>query len=154
MIRQVRFRLPLLAIVFIAAVWTVRAAYSETESNTACAPLPAGLVSWWPGEGNANDEVDVFNRGLSGSEIQAIYNAGGAGKCGSQGFTGVYIPFVVKPAKPPAKILQNGNFEAGPVDWGQLSSNGWQLILKASNLLVSPYIITPFHRNIVIKRSM
>ncbi|HEX8747700.1 MAG TPA: LamG domain-containing protein, partial [Pyrinomonadaceae bacterium] len=30
------------------------------------------------------DEVDVFNRALSASEIQAIYNAGSAGKCAPQ----------------------------------------------------------------------
>src|SRR5439155_18937515 len=26
--------------------------------NPSCAPAPPGLVSWWPGEGNANDVVD------------------------------------------------------------------------------------------------
>ncbi len=31
----------------------------------------------------AIDEVDVFNRALAASEIQAIYNAGSAGKCGA-----------------------------------------------------------------------
>ncbi len=31
----------------------------------------------------AMDEVEIFNRALSSSEIQAIYNAGSAGKCGS-----------------------------------------------------------------------
>ena len=31
------------------------------------------------------DEVDVFNRALAASEVQAIYNAGSAGKCGVGG---------------------------------------------------------------------
>ena len=33
---------------------------------------------FWQGQ---IDEVEVFNRGLSASEVQAIYNAGSAGKC-------------------------------------------------------------------------
>ena len=31
-----------------------------------CAPLPAGIVSWWPAEGNANDVVDGNNGTLQG----------------------------------------------------------------------------------------
>ncbi|MGO8927272.1 MAG: hypothetical protein ACLQU3_10325, partial [Limisphaerales bacterium] len=31
-----------------------------------CVPPPEGLVSWWPGEGNANDIVGTNNGTLSG----------------------------------------------------------------------------------------
>jgi len=38
----------------------------------------AGFGSWWSGR---IDEVELFNRALSQPEIQAIVNAGSAGKC-------------------------------------------------------------------------
>ena len=33
------------------------------------------------------DEVQIFNRVLSASEIQAIYQAGSAGECKPEGYT-------------------------------------------------------------------
>jgi subtilase family serine protease len=38
------------------------------------------------------DEVEIFNRALTGSEIQAIYNAGGAGNCKPNFTTQTVIP--------------------------------------------------------------
>src|SRR5258708_26090521 len=33
---------------------------------TNCAPAPSGLISWWPGEGNANDVADANSGTLHG----------------------------------------------------------------------------------------
>ncbi len=56
------------------------------------ASLPSDLgsvtsIGAWTGDGNSFfkgriDEVETFNRALTQSEIQAIFNAGSAGKCG------------------------------------------------------------------------
>ena len=46
----------------------------------------------------------------------------------------VYLPLLTKP---PAII--NGDFESGPVAWGQYSSNGWALIVQSDELLVPPH---------------
>src|SRR2546425_64770 len=44
---------------------------------------PVGSSDLWGGRRHLGglDEVSIYNRALSASEIQAIYNAGGAGKC-------------------------------------------------------------------------
>jgi len=62
------------------------------------------------------DEVEIFNRALSASEILAIYNAGSAGKCKACDM----VPFVVEKAKIEFKkkpyddkIHAKGKFELG-----------------------------------------
>lgn len=52
----------------------------------ACAPVPAGIVSWWPGEGSAADITPTGNNGvLNGSvtfvpgEVNLAFNFEGAG---------------------------------------------------------------------------
>lgn len=45
------------------------------------------------------DEVEIYNRALSTSEIQAIYNAGGAGKCNCKFATGANLA-ITKTATP------------------------------------------------------
>ena len=39
--------------------------YGRAEGQT-CVPAPAGLVGWWPGNGNANDAVAGNNGQLAG----------------------------------------------------------------------------------------
>lgn len=46
----------------------------------------------------------------------------------------IYIPYVAVPS-----VIFNGDFERGPVGWGQYSANGWPLILDTSVLPVSPH---------------
>ncbi|MBS1793246.1 MAG: carboxypeptidase regulatory-like domain-containing protein [Acidobacteria bacterium] len=67
-------------ILYVDGVAAGSAAYSE--------PINLSSVSNYIGGGNGSamwdgllDEVEIFNRGLSPTEIQAIYNAGSAGKC-------------------------------------------------------------------------
>ena len=42
------------------------ALYAPMVSAQTCAPPPSGLVSWWPGQGNANDNLGVNNGILEG----------------------------------------------------------------------------------------
>jgi hypothetical protein len=42
------------------------AAAPRASSPPCCAPVPAGIVAWWPGEGNVNDIVGGFNGTLAG----------------------------------------------------------------------------------------
>ena len=58
-------------------------------------PVRIGIVN----EGSFNypfngliDEVQIYNRGLSATEILAIYNAGGAGTCKGYTFSGFFPP--------------------------------------------------------------
>ena len=57
------------------------------ESATSCASPPAGLVSWWPGQGNAND-ITGTNNGtqLSGAtfapgEVGSAFSFNGSNQC-------------------------------------------------------------------------
>ena len=53
--------------------------------STPGVPLEIGVRD--PGLGGGGffsggmDELEIFNRALTGAEVQAIYNAGSAGKC-------------------------------------------------------------------------
>ena len=62
-------RAPLVALlVFLAVLANTQQAQAQV-----CAPTPAGLVSWWPGDGNAKDMVGG-NDGtlLNGASATAI----------------------------------------------------------------------------------
>ncbi len=53
-----------------------------------------------------------------------------------------YLPLVVRNYAPPVTDvpLVNGDFESGPwVGWSEYSENGWDLVLPASSLLVTPH---------------
>lgn len=67
-----------------------------TEQFTGAADFLDGAV----------DEVEIFNRALSASEIQAIFNAGGAGKCKA-----TQVEIDIKPGSDPNSINlgSNGN---------------------------------------------
>ena len=53
------------------------------------------------------DEVEIYNRALSAAEIQAIFNAGSAGKCKDSGITEVTID--IKPGSSPNSINPKSN---------------------------------------------
>jgi hypothetical protein len=60
-------------------------------SPTSCAPAPAGLIGWWPGEGNANDSVGTNNGVLEGGASFATGEVGQAFALdGTSGF--VFVP--------------------------------------------------------------
>ncbi|HLX69362.1 MAG TPA: LamG-like jellyroll fold domain-containing protein, partial [Verrucomicrobiae bacterium] len=54
--------------------------FQGTRPLTIGASLNGGPVSFFAGE---IDEASLYNRGLTAGEVQAIYNAGSAGKCSS-----------------------------------------------------------------------
>ncbi len=45
---------------------TVGGASGSSSGGAACAPVPSGLISWWRGEGDANDQMGVNNGTLNG----------------------------------------------------------------------------------------
>ena len=53
-------------------IQTIYNASSAGKCAPTCTPAPAGLVSWWPGDGNANDNV-----GTNNGVVQNIAYAGG-----------------------------------------------------------------------------
>ena len=55
-----------------AEIQSIYSAGSAGKCTPICTPAPAGLVSWWPGEGNANDNV-----GTNNGVVQNIAYAGG-----------------------------------------------------------------------------
>jgi hypothetical protein len=80
---------------------------TEVAVSDSVAPVDFGtLVNM---QGNLNglwdglmDEVDIFNRALAASDIQAIYQAGGGGKClppgaGAPHPLEIYLPLVLRP---------------------------------------------------------
>jgi hypothetical protein len=80
---------------------------TEVAVSDSVAPVDFGtLVNM---QGNLNglwnglmDEVDIFNRALAASEIQAIYQAGSGGKClppgaGAPHPSEIYLPLVLRP---------------------------------------------------------
>src|ERR1044071_892620 len=59
----------------------------HAQAQTNCAPVPAGIVSWWAAEGNANDSADGNNGILQGTVVFAAGKVGQAFNLnGSNGF--------------------------------------------------------------------
>jgi hypothetical protein len=50
----------------------------ENIEAAPCAPVPAGLISWWPAEGGANDVLGVNNGSLQGGAGSAAGEVGQA----------------------------------------------------------------------------
>jgi hypothetical protein len=78
---------------------------SEIDSRSIAhinAPLTWGLVEEARYLEGSMDEIEIYNRGLSASEILAIYNAGSNGKCKPGGITTVTID--IKPESFPNHI--------------------------------------------------
>ncbi|PWU11251.1 MAG: hypothetical protein C5B50_23740 [Verrucomicrobia bacterium] len=76
----------LVRFLFVCAVfWTPS---FELLAQTSCAPLPAGIVSWWQSEGNAIDLVGANNGSLVGS---VSYGPGIVGQSFVMGGNGSYV---------------------------------------------------------------
>ena len=48
-------------------IWAALVNNSIRAQETSCTPPPAGIVGWWPGEGNANDIIGTNNGTLIGN---------------------------------------------------------------------------------------
>jgi len=53
----------------LAVLLPVAVSFAQT-----CVPPPSGLISWWPGEGNANDIVGINNGTLMNGATYAVYS--------------------------------------------------------------------------------
>ncbi|MGA2660189.1 MAG: LamG-like jellyroll fold domain-containing protein [Verrucomicrobiota bacterium] len=90
----------LTATVGLAAFFVI----DSIPAQTGCAPLPAGLVSWWAGEGNANDGEGANNGILEGG---VSFVPGEVGNAFS--FNGVDADVKV-PASPSLDVGQGAGF--------------------------------------------
>jgi hypothetical protein len=124
------------AVTYTNGSWVlyVNGAVEATHSGTFITQSTGGLALGHKGEdlffhdfyGGFLDEVAIYNRALSASEIHAIFAADGAGKCKNRAPIGVLID--IKPDSFPnninaksegvisVAILSTGNFDAITVD--------------------------------------
>jgi len=77
--------------------------FATVKTATDCAPPPAGIVGWWPGEGNANDIVGA-NNGILAPDV-----AFGPGMVGQGFYLGDANAYVTFPANPALDIGASGN---------------------------------------------
>jgi len=89
--------------------------FESSPSTTTCVPAPSGLVSWWPGENNAND-IQSSNHGTL--QNGATFSTGKAGQAFS--FDGVN-DFI--------RIEDNSNLRLGT---GEITIDAW-VIASPSN---------------------
>jgi sugar lactone lactonase YvrE len=59
-------RIPSRRFLTVALCVTALSIIHSVPAQTGCAPVPAGLVGWWAGEGNANDSTGANNGVLKG----------------------------------------------------------------------------------------
>ena len=117
----------------IAALYNAGSAGKCVTSNN-CVPAPAGLVGWWPGEGNANDIAGANNGVLEGGaalvagEVGQAFQFNGTTQC-------VSIPYSE------ALVTTNYSVEAWVKPLAQVSDAinqdlifgqcyGWQLVAR------------------------
>src|SRR5271157_690232 len=92
---------------------------SQTLYTDSTAPLRIGIVSehgnFDSPFGGLIDEVEVFNRGLFSSEIQAIYNAGSVGECKGQAAINSVAPNTGQQGQQNLSVAITGQF----TNWAQ-----------------------------------
>ena len=78
------------SLVFLVFVLSFALNAMPSSPSTSCTPAPSGLVSWWPGEGNAHDIIGTNNGTLAGG---ASYAAGEVGQAflfdGTSGYVSI-----------------------------------------------------------------
>jgi C1A family cysteine protease len=86
----------------------------------------------------------------NGTYFIRVRESSGEGDCTGYGYdlavvsdsgsktTGVFLPLIMRTSSGEGGLV-NGDFENGPAGWVEYSSNGWDLILPAASLLVTPH---------------
>ncbi|MFI5398627.1 MAG: LamG domain-containing protein [Candidatus Binatia bacterium] len=126
-----------------------------------CAPQPSGLVSWWPGEGNANDIVGGNNGTLLGAVFFTAAEVGEGFTFSSDGGDGVTIAdnpnlnvqssgftadFWMKGIKNQPQVLNTCQTPSGACfsvlekSVGEVDSTGWAFQGDSSSGLIEFYI--------------
>jgi hypothetical protein len=98
-----------------------------TNTPPDCTPAPAGLVAWWPGEGNANDIIGTNNGTLSSSG--ATYAGGQVGLGFRLDGTNGYVQI------PDSDVLKPTNVTAEAWVWldPNVTNNGGEYIIFKRN---------------------
>ena len=101
---------------FLLATWPVAFAADAPP----CVPPPAGLVAWFPGEGNANDVLGVNNGTLQGG---ATFAKGEVGQAFSLNGGGAYVLIPASASLSPTSLTIEGWFNFA-------SSSGVQVLVS------------------------
>ena len=88
-------------LVLLTALFALTAALSASAAAV-CQPPPAGLVGWWPGDGNANDITGLANGTLQGGATATT--AGEVGQAFSFNGTSGYVSIPDSPVLHPANL--------------------------------------------------
>src|ERR1019366_5236800 len=92
--------------ILLGTIISATIALTASADLTNCAPAPPGLVSWWPGEGNANDQVGANSGTVLG---EATFAPGLVGQAFSfNGWSGL----VVVPDAPALRFTNAMTIEA------------------------------------------
>ena len=107
-------------------------------SNDDCSPgNPASCINNWTATSNGTYFIKVSNAPAQGDCTGYGYDLAIISHSSNKS-TEVFLPIVMKNYSGGGGLV-NGDFESGPTGWVEYSWNGWNLILPASSLLVTPY---------------
>jgi hypothetical protein len=101
------------------------------RADAACSPATAGLVGWWPGDGNANDIIGTNNGALQGGA--AAGTAGIVGSAFSLDGTNGYIQIPDSPALRPTNLTIEGWVKFRSLDSAGSAPAGLQYVVFKQN---------------------
>ena len=99
--------------------------YTANFVTTSCVPLPSGLMAWWRGDNNAQDETGVNNGILIGNMTFGAGKVGG----GFSGKSGDSAGLVQVPDSPSLALNRSMTFEG----WLKVDSYGGTVIERRTN---------------------
>ena len=105
---------------------------NATLTVQSCIQPPAGLISWWPGEGNANDIIGTNNGTLMGGATAT--NAGVVGSCFSFDGVNSYVQIPDSPTLQPTNLTIEAWVLFNSLDSSGSANPGHQYIVFKQNL--------------------